>query len=211
MQKRHDVPPLWLIGRYAAWRRTSFSKRPRQRSAGFLQLVVRLQPQPEAFRRAEVAGEAERRICRDGPLLKHDLVDPAGRHVDVTRHATLAEPKRNQELLSQDFAGVNIRKFGHRSHLSKSPSGSRRYQGQRGEAEGDAVRQRERGDGLHQRPSRARGAGAGGGAKRRPHAERRARWLSKRSAAGKRGSSATAVVLGCLRRPQDQCAGCPAA
>ena len=61
-----------------------------QRMTSLLQVVVRLQSQPEAFGSAEVAGEAKRGVCRHCAPFKHNLVDPAGRHIDVARHAVLA-------------------------------------------------------------------------------------------------------------------------
>jgi len=42
-----------------------------------VQIVLRLESQPELGRRVEVAGQAQRRVGRDAPPACHDLVDPA--------------------------------------------------------------------------------------------------------------------------------------
>jgi hypothetical protein len=40
--------------------------------------------------------------------MENDLVDPPGRHTDLTRQAVLADPHGLQELLQQHFAGMDV-------------------------------------------------------------------------------------------------------
>src|SRR6266571_160182 len=74
----------------------------------FLQIVVRLQSQPEAFRGAEEGGEPQRRIGGERALAEHDLVDAARGHAGSAGERVLADPHGHEELLEQDLAGMDV-------------------------------------------------------------------------------------------------------
>ena len=48
----------------------------------FHELVIRLQPDKESFRYAEIARKPQVRVGGDGAFAEHDLVDPPRRHAD---------------------------------------------------------------------------------------------------------------------------------
>ena len=66
-----------------------------------IQVVLCLKVQPKPLRGPEVASQSQRRVCRDGPRAVHDLVDPAGRNIDVLGKAILTDPQGRQELFEQ--------------------------------------------------------------------------------------------------------------
>ena len=49
-------------------------------AAALHQVVIGLQAEEEAWRQAEVPGQAQIGVGGDRPLAEHNLVDPAGRH-----------------------------------------------------------------------------------------------------------------------------------
>ena len=82
--------------------RDPLGRRPRRA----VQVVGRLEIHPELRRAAEVAGQPQRRVGRDGPPAVHDLAHPRHRHAQVSRHAIDAEPERlhQKELGADDLA-----------------------------------------------------------------------------------------------------------
>jgi hypothetical protein len=78
---------------------------------GDLQVVMALQIQPPPGPGAEVAREAQGRVRRDGTLAAHDVVDANGRHADGFGQRRLAKPQRLDEVVEQDFSGMNRREF----------------------------------------------------------------------------------------------------
>src|SRR5947209_8729450 len=54
-----------------------------------LEIVPRLQIEPEAIARAKVPGQAEGLVCGDGSRAVHNLVNPPRRHTDVLGQAIL--------------------------------------------------------------------------------------------------------------------------
>ena len=72
-----------------------------------VQVMLRLEFQPELGRRVEVAGQAQRRIGRDAPSARDNLVDPARIDADIERQPMLTQPQRRQKLLLEDFTGMD--------------------------------------------------------------------------------------------------------
>jgi hypothetical protein len=60
-------------------RRRELNRRDEKPRLEFLQVVVRLEIHPKGLRCAEIAGQAQGRVGRDGPLAVNDLVDAPGR------------------------------------------------------------------------------------------------------------------------------------
>jgi hypothetical protein len=77
-----------------------------------LEVVVGLKVQPELRRVTKILCQAERGVSRQGPLPEHDLVDTTARNTDVFGQTVLAEPKRLQELLKENFARMDRRNLG---------------------------------------------------------------------------------------------------
>src|ERR1700722_7979098 len=74
-----------------------------------LQIVTRLHIDPELRRRPEVSTEPERSVGRNPALPRHDRIDPIARHAQCQRQLIHTEPKRLQEFLAKDLAGMNGR------------------------------------------------------------------------------------------------------
>jgi hypothetical protein len=68
-----------------------------------LQLVGGLEIEPEALGRSKEPRQAQCRVRRDGPLIEHDLVDPARRNSQVLGQTVLGQLKGLQEILQQDL------------------------------------------------------------------------------------------------------------
>lgn len=65
------------------------------------QIIVRLRTDPQLFRHAEGARQAQGRVGRDGALAEHDLVDSAQRDADGARQRVLADVQRVEKLFSE--------------------------------------------------------------------------------------------------------------
>jgi hypothetical protein len=71
-------------------------------AVGFdVEVVLRLKVEPEPWRGAEVAGEAQGSIGGDGPLAVNDLVDATRWNADVRGEPVLRQPGGSEELLEQ--------------------------------------------------------------------------------------------------------------
>jgi len=95
------------------------------------QVEIGLETEPEAFRQAEETGEAQVGVGGHGALAQHDLIDPAGRHLDGSGEPVLAEAHRPDELFQKNLTWRRVRnmvsgnrRFRHRSALLQS-SGNR--------------------------------------------------------------------------------------
>jgi hypothetical protein len=84
-----------------------------------LQVVSRLQVQPEPLRGAEEARKTKCRVCRDGALSMDDLVDASRRNVDLVGKPILRQPQGTEELFQEHFPRMNRRQL-LRSHRSSS-------------------------------------------------------------------------------------------
>src|SRR5450631_2355237 len=69
-----------------------------------------LQVDPKLWRSAKVAGEPERSIGGDGAATKHDIVDTRARYFDDLRQGVNADLHGLQEIIPQNFTGMNRRK-----------------------------------------------------------------------------------------------------
>src|SRR3546814_4731731 len=74
----------------------------------FLQVVVGLQTQPEALAGTQRQRHADGGVRGDPTLAEDDFVDPARRDVHRARQRVLADAERAEELLQQDFTGMDI-------------------------------------------------------------------------------------------------------
>src|SRR6185437_11757696 len=100
--------------RWASRRQTSgcqrlhlFGEAAVKRVLGHLQIVTRLDIDPEFRLHAEEAAEPQRRVGADGAAAQHDLVDAARRHTDRLGEPVLRDLHRFEEILQENFAGVN--------------------------------------------------------------------------------------------------------
>lgn len=75
--------------------------------AGGLQLPALLEVQPEFGGGGEGCGEAQGGVAGDAAPPGRDGADAVGRHADVAREAAGAEAEGQEEVLAQDFAGVD--------------------------------------------------------------------------------------------------------
>src|SRR3546814_61319 len=73
----------------------------------FLQVVVGLQTQPEALAGTQRQRHADGGVRGDPTLAEDDFVDPARRDVHRARQRVLADAERAEELLQQDFTGLD--------------------------------------------------------------------------------------------------------
>ena len=71
------------------------------------QVVVALEVLPELRARPEVDAETDGGVRRDGALAADDAIHAGRRDVQVERQAVLADPHRVEELLLEDFPGMN--------------------------------------------------------------------------------------------------------
>ena len=76
-----------------------------------LEIEARLQVQPEAIARAEIAREAQGGIGRDRSIAVDQITDPARRHINVGSQLTCRNPLGLNEVPRKDLAalmGVNL-------------------------------------------------------------------------------------------------------
>ena len=88
-----------------------FSRVPR-RSLLLFKVIPCLEVHPETFRKTEVPRESQGRVGRDRAFVMHDFIDPSQGDTDVSRQAILADSHGEEELLVEDFAGVDGFQFG---------------------------------------------------------------------------------------------------
>ena len=81
------------------------------RILGDFQIVARLDVHPERRRGAEEFAQPERGVGGDRRLLARQPLDARARHAELRRHGIRRELHRLQELLAQDFAGMDRRSF----------------------------------------------------------------------------------------------------
>src|SRR3546814_7573956 len=81
----------------------------------FLKVVVGLQTQPEALAGTQRQRHADSGVRGNAALAEDDFVDPARRDAHRARQRVLADAERDEELLQQDFTGMDIGEGGHRS------------------------------------------------------------------------------------------------
>src|ERR1043166_8771798 len=74
-----------------------------------IEVIRRLQFQPEPVRGAEETRQTERGIGSHRPRAVHDLVDPAGRDLQALGQSVLRKLQGLEELLEQNLAGMNRR------------------------------------------------------------------------------------------------------
>lgn len=63
-----------------------------------IQVIVRLQAEPELCRGSEEARQALRGVGTHAPLAEHDRVDAARRYVNSNRQAVLGQPHRFEKF-----------------------------------------------------------------------------------------------------------------
>jgi len=66
------------------------------------------------------AGQAQRRVGRDGAALAHNLVDARGRHPEFQRQPVRAHLERDKKLFAQHFPRMNGAHFIGRIHYASS-------------------------------------------------------------------------------------------
>src|SRR5689334_13743179 len=66
-----------------------------------------LSAQPIAFRQSEESAQAEVGVGGDSTLACHDIPNALSRYADFFRQPVLRDAQRLEELLQEDFAGVN--------------------------------------------------------------------------------------------------------
>src|SRR5665647_527984 len=69
-----------------------------------------LQVDPKLWRSAKVSGEPERSIGGDGAATKHDIIDTRARYFDDLRQGVNTDLHGLQEIITQNFTGMNWRK-----------------------------------------------------------------------------------------------------
>ena len=69
-----------------------------------------LQVDPKLWRSAKVSGEPERGIGSDGAATKHDIIDTRARYFDDLRQGVNTDLHGLQEIITQNFTGMNWRK-----------------------------------------------------------------------------------------------------
>jgi len=90
-----------------------------------LEIVPRLQVEPEPVTGPKIPGEAEGCVRGDGSGSVDDFVDTTRRDRDILGKAVLRNTERLEEVERQDFSGVDRCEFA-RCHAGRPPSGSRR-------------------------------------------------------------------------------------
>lgn len=78
-----------------------------QQLLGGLLVIVGLEVQPDLGGPAEVAFEPQGAIDRERPLALHDFIDAPGRDADVFSHPVFRKTEGDQEVLAENFAGMN--------------------------------------------------------------------------------------------------------
>ena len=76
---------------------------------GDLLVVVGLEIEPHLGWPSEIAFEAQGGIHGEGTLALDDFVDPPGRDADVLGYPVFRKTEGDQEILAQDFAGMDGR------------------------------------------------------------------------------------------------------
>jgi hypothetical protein len=74
-----------------------------------LEVIVRLKVHPELRCRPEIAGKAERCVCRDRPLAPNNVIHPRYGHHQLHRQPIRRQAKRFQEVLSERFTRMDGR------------------------------------------------------------------------------------------------------
>lgn len=74
---------------------------------GELPVVVRLKVEPDLCGPCEVAGKADGGVRGEGAAAFHDFVDAARRNADVLCQAVFGKSQWDEEILAEDFTGVN--------------------------------------------------------------------------------------------------------
>jgi hypothetical protein len=92
-----------------------------------------LKVEPEFFRGAEKAGQAERRVGGDGIPPVDNVVDPGRRHLDFMGQRPVGDAKGLEELLLQDFArmdalGTGLVALGQDGDQALGPAGTILFQ-----------------------------------------------------------------------------------
>ena len=71
---------------------------------------MRLQIDPKLWRSTKISGEPECGISGDAPATKHDIIDARAWYFDDLRQGVNADLHRLQEIIPQNFTGMNWRK-----------------------------------------------------------------------------------------------------
>jgi len=74
-----------------------------------LEVVSRLQVEPEPVGGREVSGQSQRGVCGDPALAVDDLVDPSWGDPDGDGQPVLGDLQRDEELLEENLPGVDRR------------------------------------------------------------------------------------------------------
>jgi len=74
---------------------------PPHPAVGDVEVVTRLEIQPEPRRHAEVAGQTHGCICRDCASSEHDIIGPRARYLDRIGERVNADTHGDQELVPQ--------------------------------------------------------------------------------------------------------------
>ena len=93
--------------RLEGWTRLYFCQGGFQSILGDLLVVMVLEVEPNLCGPAEVAFETQGGIDRDGAFAFDDLVDAAWWNSDVFGETVFRESERDEEILAQNFAGVD--------------------------------------------------------------------------------------------------------
>ena len=72
-----------------------------------LEIVARLQIEPEAVTGSKVSSESKRGIRRYSASAMNNLIDTPGGHTDVLGKTVLRNPEWLQKVEGEDFAGMN--------------------------------------------------------------------------------------------------------
>jgi hypothetical protein len=78
-------------------------------SVSDVEIMARLEVDPELRRCPKISSEPHRRIDRDAPATEHDIIDARTRRLDRIGKLIDADPHRRQELVTQDFTGMDRR------------------------------------------------------------------------------------------------------
>ena len=97
-----------------------------ERILGYIQVVLSLQPHPEARRHVEKTRQAKGRVRRDGALPVHDLTDAPGGDAQRLGQLVLTQAQRLKKIQLENFAGVRGGIF--RLSVMGKVSGNLRFQ-----------------------------------------------------------------------------------
>ena len=76
-----------------------------------MQIIIRLQADPDIGGRTEVARQTKRHVRTDASLFVQDLIDRPERGLKRLRQLYLGDPQRRKEILLQNLAGMGRRPF----------------------------------------------------------------------------------------------------